>query len=206
LATLRAEPPAQLAKIEDHLRLLQDKLDIEDMEVAVWSAGQDYLDRLGYQLRFFYGQISPSELLAEIDATARDALFVTPQPPPPRQPPADLTEAREELRAALRADSRLPASQKRLRQAQQDFDRRLEEELIQPLLRPTASPRKRNLQVALMHVSRLAHRLGPLMDEELAQISPLAVLRGADAIPKNQLNQLTALVRMLMALTRELQP
>ena len=176
------------------------------MDVGVWCPSRHYIDRLRVQLRFNLWKPCAAEMFEEIDDFSKDAIAVLPPETPPTPPPTNFTEAAQRLRAALRADWRLPASHECLRQAHEAFDQRLEAEVIQPLFRPAAPPHKRNLQVALMEASRLLNRLGPLVDEGLAQLSPLSVLRGGAAIPKNQLDELNALVRMVLALTKELRP
>ena len=160
-ATLLTEPPAQLEQIQAHLRTLQEDLDIDDMDVGVWCPSRHYIDRLRVQLRFNLWKPCAAEMFEEIDDFSKDAIAVLPPETPPTPPPTNFTEAAQRLRAALRADWRLPASHECLRQAHEAFDQRLEAEVIQPLFRPAAPPHKRNLQVALMEASRLLHRLGP---------------------------------------------
>lgn len=80
----------------------------------------------------------------------------------------------------------------------------LEQELIQPLLKPGTPARVRNVQATLMVCSRLLHRLGPVVDAGLAQVPIEALLRNGEPIPRGQLDQLGFLVCNVIALSREL--
>lgn len=77
-------------------------------------------------------------------------------------------------------------------------------ELIQPLYKPTASAQKRNLQLTQMHLSRLLHRLAPLIDEGLAQTSLQDLLRSPEPLPQARVKTLSALVQNMITLSKEL--
>lgn len=198
------EEPAEFTAIAGRFRDVRDHLRMQGVELGVWRPRPAYLERLSFQLRFDPTAVSAAEMYAEIDERSFDLMFDSAPAHPPNPGPANFLEAQQRLRQALRAYARRGGDHEQLSRAFVDYEQRLEQEVIQPLYRASASPHKRNLQALLMHVSRLLHRLGPSMDEELAQIHPMDLLRSAEPIPRGKLQALSALVRDVIALCKGL--
>jgi hypothetical protein len=123
----------------------------------VWQPDARFLDRITWQLHFDPRAMAGAALLSDIDGGISDPMVDSPGPPPK---PATYFEARDQLCRALREHARGHGGADDVRRAQNCVDDRLESEVIRPLLQPTGSPAKRNMQVALMEASRLFHGLG----------------------------------------------
>src|SRR5262249_31393399 len=140
------ELPAALDGICQRFRAIQNNLHIEHMEVGVWVPEPDYLDRLRFQLHHYPSEISADEMFADIEVSYVEAMFEGKCAPPPPAPPDYVTAVRT-LREALR-ESKGSKPSDRLHAALEAFERRLDVDLIQPILQPTAAPRTRNLQAS----------------------------------------------------------
>jgi len=197
-AQLRCAKPAELDSVVRHLRLVKRHLDIQEMDVGIWTPSTAFVERLGFRLQFDASEVNASDFLLDIDEHSGDALSPTsPAPTPPRS----LAAATEELHLTLHDSVNKRCTPERLLRAHQAFNERLEAELLQPLLRGGGSAEVRNLRALLKEVSGLAHRLVPLINAGIVQRPVEALIHCPE--PVLQLNQLDRLVQLVITLTKE---
>jgi hypothetical protein len=199
---LALDEPAVVRAVQSHLQGLENNLGLAGMNVGVWTPDAHALARLEYQLRFDPRAVSAAAILADIADSAGDLMLQNPAPPAP--PPATYLEAEEQLRQVLLRHCHKQCGPEEVRRAQEQYDDRLDREVIRQLLQPTGSASKRNSQLALMQFSRLLHRLGLAMDVSLTQRIVATLGGGEEPIPRGQLQQLTTLARTVIALTKGL--
>jgi hypothetical protein len=183
-AALQLAEPAGMKPVIDELCRLKEHLDLEDMDIAVWSPTAAFLERLSFRLQF--GAVTAEEMLQSLYISCFNALFFFGEPLPAPAPPGDLVTATEEYRKAVRKAR--GASTEQVQRAQDAFHKRLED-LLEPLQRGSDGPLDRNLKATLVAVSRSLHSLTPLIDVGLTP-------NGAQDLKKY--------VDMVLALTKEL--
>jgi hypothetical protein len=141
-ARLAPEPPAVLGTVRSHLRAMQDYVGVTRMEVGIWQPDARFLERLAWRLRFDPRAVSGAAVLAEVEGSIRDPMFDS---PPPRPAPATYWEAEDQLRQALHSNTGGPHRAEDVRRARDHLHRRLERDVLRPLLQRSGSPSKRNL-------------------------------------------------------------
>jgi hypothetical protein len=193
----REEPPA-LRAVRAHLRDIQNHAVVNEMDVGVWEPDRGVLEQLAWQLRFDPQAVTAEAIRAEIEGDLWNLMFEHPVPP------ATYLEAEDRLRQAVRGHARGHGDREDVQRAREDLHDCLEREVIRPLLQPTGSPGERNVQLALMQVSRLFHQVARATDVSLTQPSMQTRRGGDELIPDGQLRQLTTLAQTLLALTKGL--
>jgi hypothetical protein len=197
-ARLDREEPAALRAVRAHLRDIQNHVAVNEMEVGVWEPDQRVLEQIAWQLRFDPQAVTAAAIRAEIEGNVWNLMFDRPVPP------ASYLEAEEQLRRALRRQARGLCDREDVQRARDDLHDCLEREVIRPLWQPTGSPAKRNVQLALMLVSRLFHQAALATEVSLTLPSGATRRGGDELIPGAQLRQLTTLSQTIIALTKGL--
>ena len=168
------------------------------MDVGVWEPDQRVLERIAWQLRFDPQAVTAAAIRAEIEGNLWNLMFDRPVPP------ATYLEAEEQLRRAVRGQARGLCDREDVQRAREELHDCLEREVIRPLWQPTGSPAQRNVQLALMQVSRLFHQAASATEVSPSLPSGATRRGGDELIPVGQLRQLTTLAQTLLALTKGL--
>jgi hypothetical protein len=88
-ARLLTERPARLDAVVAQLRAIHRHLDVDNMQLGVWSPREVWLERLRFLVPRYSDRLSPREFLDEIEESAGDALYDSPSVASP-SPPAQL--------------------------------------------------------------------------------------------------------------------
>jgi hypothetical protein len=198
VAELRQAKPVGLKPVLEHLRRVENHLEVEGMEVGVWIPSDAFLERLRFRSHFGGYQMTAEEALENIEDNCVDGMQERALSPPPPPLPKDLAQTMEEYRKVLQNAGMDSSSREALRAAETAFHQQVQDELLVPLLRGGQGAAARNFLALLMEVSGLAHRLVPVIETELAQKRADDFMRGP--IPK--LKQLDRLVQLAINLTK----
>ncbi len=205
-AQVALAPPPALAAVVQRLRDIHRHLDMEGMDIGLWTPEERDVERLRWRTGFDVRAAAADPLFMGIDEVCLDPLTDLPPEWLPLPRPNNFLEAQRAYRGLLRKPVLDEPSRQRLLQAQAAWEEYLEAELLQPLLRPNAPPATRNVQALVIAMSRMLHRQALATDEMLAQASPEALLRNAEIVPRARLEALSALARSFLALQRGLRP
>jgi hypothetical protein len=191
--------PEALGQVLSHLGDLHEYLGIDLDGLSVWDPSSQDLQRIRFCLEQGTRRHVRRALLASIDESSVPLIA-----PADRASPGDLVSARRQLQEALR--KRHSQATEERRQAWQDYQRMLQQELTNPLAEQASAavdPVQRNYTVAAADIAQLVHAQTMTMTAKISdQIRDSS--EGASPLSAKDVKQLVALTDRLMNLGKEI--